>query len=117
MLLPIRISAIHNYIDVLSKREVKLQELSALCQIFNIPIQDICEYPNAATSDLELSRLTSRKNAKHLTVKHLINPFCEGRYYCYYFRPKHSISINQTTASNPSHTGNLICPKLRNWLP
>lgn len=83
---PQKISAMF---DPLSKREVKLQELAALCQIFNIPIQDICEYPNAVASDLELSRLVSRKNAKRPIIKQLSNPFYEGRYYCYYFRPKH----------------------------
>lgn len=83
---PQKISAMF---DIQSTREVKLQELAALCQIFNIPIQDICEYPNAATSDLELSRLLSRKNSKRSIIRQLNNPFYEGRYYCYYFRPKH----------------------------
>lgn len=83
---PQKISAMF---DTQSTREVKLQELAALCQIFNIPIQDICEYPNAATSDLELPRLLSRKNANRFIIRHLNNPFYEGKYYCYYFRPKH----------------------------
>ena len=83
---PQKISAMF---DKQSKREVKLQELAALCQIFNIPMADICAYPNAVTSDLELSRLTSRKNARQHIIKQLNNPFYEGRYFCYYFRPKH----------------------------
>lgn len=83
---PQKISAMF---DIQSSREVKLQELAALCQIFNIPLQDICEYPNAATSDLELSRLVTRKNSKRFIIKHLSNPYYAGQYYCYYFRPKH----------------------------
>ncbi len=75
--------------DIQSPREVKLQELSALCQIFNIPIQDICEYPNASISDLELSGLLRRKNSKRPVIRQLNNPFYEGKYFCYYFRPKH----------------------------
>ena len=83
---PQKISAMF---DPLSKREVKLQELAALCQIFNIPIQDICEYPNAPISELELHRLLHRKNEKQPGIKHLNNPYYEGEYFCYYFRPKH----------------------------
>lgn len=75
--------------DLQSPREVKLQELAALCQIFNIPMQDICEYPNAPTSDMDISELTGRKNGKRNTIRHLNNGFYEGRYYCYYFRKKH----------------------------
>lgn len=83
---PQKISAMF---DLQSTREVKLQELAALCQIFNIPLQQICEYPNAPSSDMELSSLISRKNAKRNSVRHLSNPFYEGTYYCYYFRKKH----------------------------
>lgn len=83
---PQKISAMF---DILSKREVKLPELAALCQIFNIPMQDICAYPNAVTSDLDISRLISRKNSRNNSIKQLNNVFYEGRYYCYYFNTKH----------------------------
>ncbi len=83
---PQKISAMF---DPLSKREVKLQELAALCQIFNIPIQDICEYPNAPVSELELHRLLHRKNEKRTGINHVNNPYYEGEYFCYYFQPKH----------------------------
>lgn len=83
---PQKISAMF---DILSNREVKLPELAALCQIFNIPMQDICAYPNVVTSDLDRSRLTSRKNSRNNSIKQLNNNFYEGRYYCYYFNTKH----------------------------
>ena len=83
---PQKISAMF---DPVSRREVKLQELAALCQIFHIPMQDLCAFPNAAASDLELSGLVSRKNARNLAIKQLNNPYYQGTYYCYYFRPKH----------------------------
>ena len=73
--------------DSQSTREVKLQEIAALCQIFSIPIQDICEYPNAPVSDVE--SLVKRKNAKQNTVQQLNNPLYHGTYYCYYFKAKH----------------------------
>lgn len=83
---PQKISAMF---DRQSSREVKLQELAALCQIFNIPMQDICAYPGAPGSDMDVSALISRKNGKHDAVRHLSNLFYQGRYYCYYFRKKH----------------------------
>lgn len=83
---PQKISAMF---DPLSKREVKLQELAALCQMFNIPIQDICEYPNAPVSELNMHGLLHRKNEKQTGIKYLNNPYYGGEYFCYYFQPKH----------------------------
>jgi hypothetical protein len=83
---PQKISAMF---DSQSQREVKLQEVAALCQIFNIPMQSICEYPKAPVSDMERLSLVKRKNAKQEGIRHLNNAFYEGQYYCYYFRPKH----------------------------
>lgn len=83
---PQKISAMF---DSLSDREVKLQEVAALCQMFHIPLADICEYPNAPASGLELSGLVKHKKAQQTSVRPLSNRFYEGDYYCYYFRPKH----------------------------
>lgn len=74
--------------DSQSKREVKLQELAALSQIFNIPIQNICEYPNAPSSDIDRSLLVRGKSSKQGPLKQLDNNFYQGTYYCYYFEPK-----------------------------
>lgn len=70
-------------------REVKLQELVALAQMFNIPLWDICEFPNAPTSNIDLSKLVRKSNLKQNAVQQLNNVFYEGDYYCYYFKPKH----------------------------
>lgn len=72
-----------------SPREVKLQELVALAQMFNIPLWDICEFPNAPTSNMDLSKLVRKSNLMQNAVQHLDNVFYEGDYYCYYFKPKH----------------------------
>lgn len=83
---PQKISAIF---DTQSKREVKLQELAALCHIFNIPMEEICGFEKTPVSDIERLNLLRFKSTKHSTIRHLKNPYYNGRYYCYYFRPKH----------------------------
>ena len=80
---------ISSMFDTRSDREVKLQEVAALCQLFGIPMQDICEHPTAPISHMETSKLLRRKNAKKTAIKNLYNPFYAGTYYCYYFSPKH----------------------------
>ena len=83
---PAKIGAMFN---TQSEREVKLPELVALAQMFNIPHRDICEFPNAPTSNMDLSRYVRRSISKQNTVQQLDNVFYEGDYYCYYFKPKH----------------------------
>ena len=76
---PAKIGAMFN---TQSEREVKLPELVALAQMFNIPLRDICEFPNAPTSNMDLSRFVRRSNSKQNTVQQLDNVFYEGDYYC-----------------------------------
>lgn len=83
---PQKISAMF---DSASDREVKLQELVALAQIFNIPLQNICEYPNAPVSNIDLSNLVRQSKTKQSSIKQLNNSFYVGDYYCYYFKAKH----------------------------
>lgn len=74
-----------------SKREVKLQEVAALAQIFNIPLQDICEYPNAPASNMNLTKLLGQSKTKQSSIKQLNDSFYAGKYYCYYFKAKHHL--------------------------
>lgn len=83
---PQKISAMF---DNQSPREVKLQEVAALCQMYDIPMQDICAFPNASATGIEPSGVYGQNSAKHMAVKNLDNPFYEGTYFCYYFKPKH----------------------------
>lgn len=83
---PQKISAMF---DSASDREVKLQEVAALAQIFNIPLQNICEYPNAPASNIDLSKLVSQSKTRQSSIKQLNNSFYAGDYYCYYFKAKH----------------------------
>lgn len=71
------------------KREVKLQELAALAQIFDIPIWDIIAHPVEMSANPNLSNLIRRKKNGQNGVEAVSNRFYEGRYYCYYFKPKH----------------------------
>lgn len=83
---PQKISAMF---DITSTREVKLAELVALAQIFDIPLWDICSYPNAPSSGIDLHKLVGRSNSATPAVRQLSNPYYAGEYHCYYFRPKH----------------------------
>lgn len=82
---PQKISAMF---DILSDREVKLQEIVALSQIFHFPLQDICEFPNAPASNaLEINALL-KKQKQDRSICPVGNDFYDGQYYCYYFKPK-----------------------------
>lgn len=74
--------------DPIKKREIKLQELVALAQLFNIPVLDICQHPTSPSSNTNFSTLVKTKNKKGYSVSQLNNKFYEGKYYCYYFKPK-----------------------------
>lgn len=75
--------------DRASTREVKLAELAALAQIFDIPLWDVCSYPNAPSSGIDLHKLVGRSNSSAPAVRQLSNPYYAGEYRCYYFKPKH----------------------------
>ena len=76
-----------------SNREIKLQELVALATLFNIPLWDICEYPNNPNSGINTASLIKGNKTNNGPIRELNNPYyftSEGQYYyCYYFRPKH----------------------------
>ncbi len=75
--------------DEQSNREVKLQELVALTTIFHIPLQDICEYPNAPSSNFDTFSLIKKSKFSSSAITQVNNRFYHGDYYCYYFKPKH----------------------------
>lgn len=76
-----------------SDREIKLQELVALAQIFNIPLWDLCQYPNNSSSGFDICKLIKNKKSDNNAIHELDNHYYftdEGEYYyCYYFRPKY----------------------------
>lgn len=74
--------------DIMSSREVKLQEVVALSQIFSIPLQDICEFPNTPTQNGDIDILIKKRKTQNNSVSQTINTFYSGDYYCYYFQPK-----------------------------
>ena len=79
-------------LDGTSHREVKLSELVALAQIFDIPLWNICECPEASDeyiSNIHLSRLVKGGKHKDSAIRQLTNSYYKGDYYCYYFHAKH----------------------------
>lgn len=75
--------------DTRSAREVKLQELVALAQIFHFSIWDICAFPNTPASNANIWPLVKPNKKHHVPYSQLNDQFFSGTYYCYYFRPKH----------------------------
>lgn len=86
-------SKIRAMLDGESDREVKLSELVALAQIFDIPLWNICELPeteenNNYTSSADFSRLVKGKD-KSSGIHQLTNQYYADDYYCYYFNTKY----------------------------
>lgn len=86
-------SKIRAMLDGEPNREVKLSELVALAQIFDIPLWNICELPetskdNKYTSDIDFSRLLKGKH-KDSGIHPLTNPYYADDYYCYYFNTRY----------------------------
>ncbi len=71
-------------------REVRLDVLTALAQLFDIPIWEICEHPSNAPSSIEVGSLIKWKNKGYRDRKPITNRYYEGDYYCYYFYPEDS---------------------------
>ena len=86
-------SKIRAMLDGEPNREVKLSELVALAQIFDIPLWNICELPetskdNKYTSDIDFSRLVKGKH-NNSGIHQLTNPYYANDYYCYYFNTRY----------------------------
>lgn len=84
---------IRDMLDGNPHREVKLPELVALAQIFDIPLWEICECPeiskNTNASNIDMSRLVKGGKSKNSVIRQLTNRYYAGDYYCYYFHAKH----------------------------
>ena len=76
--------------DSQSTREIKLQEIVALSQMYDIPLWDLCQYPNIPGSCIEPYEVVSKENhAVHELHNHYYFTNEGHYYYCYYFKPKH----------------------------
>ena len=89
-------------------REVRLDVLTALTQLFNIPIWEICEHPSDSSSNVSVGSLVKWKNKVQRDRQPITNKFYDGDYYCYYFsphqeddniRPVEELSLREATLS------------------
>lgn len=82
-------SKIRAMLDGEPHREVKLSELVALAQLFNIPLWSICEFPESTKenddSGVDFSRLIKGGKHKDSAIHQLTNHYYNSDYYCYYF--------------------------------
>ena len=58
-----------------SPREIKLQELVAIAQIFDIPLWDLCQYPNNPDSGINTYSLTKQTKDSNGSVHELRNHY------------------------------------------
>lgn len=75
--------------DLTKTREVKLAELVALCQIYDIPLVDLCSFPGTLSSGMDIGRTLRRGKGTPSANHPLSNRYYQGEYYAYYLRPKH----------------------------
>lgn len=71
-------------------RKVPLAEIVALCHMLQIPLNDICEFPNAPSLELNPSWIRQTKDdLENANVIPFKDSHYYGDYYCYYFTSKH----------------------------
>lgn len=92
--------------NTMSDREVKLAELAALAHIIQIPLGELCEFPNAPTiTDLQTPYIYPRKkNNDPNAFQQLRNIFYHGQYHAYYFHPKQTDKLDRRGDSPVSGT-------------
>lgn len=69
-------------------RKIPLAEIVALCDIFQVPVSQICRFENAPSRELNPSWLIPHGTNQDNLPETLTNPFYFGDYYCYYYKEK-----------------------------
>lgn len=94
------------------ERKVPLAEMVALCHMLQIPLSDICEFPNAPSLELNPPWIKQTGNAsKNDNVMPFRDSHYYGDYYCYYFTSRH-ISKPLRESNSPSDACNIEMAKL-----
>ncbi len=70
-------------------RSIQLPELTALAQIFDIPIWDLCAHPVQMTTPKDYSSFVRKKRNPNTNIEPVTNDLYYGEYWAYYLRPKH----------------------------
>ena len=85
------IKSIFNSKDSISDdkiRKIPLAELAAICDILQVPMNEICKFDTTPAKELAPSWLIPRRTNRESLPEVLTNPFYYGKYYCYYFKTK-----------------------------
>ena len=69
-------------------RKIQLAEAAAICDIFGISLNELCQFPSAPSRELNPSWLIPKDKNVEPTHTVLSNPMFHGKYYCYYYKPK-----------------------------
>ena len=71
-----------------ANRKIQLAEAAAICDIFGISLNELCQFPSAPSRELNPSWLIPKGKNTDLANTVLSNRMFHGKYYCYYFKPK-----------------------------
>ena len=69
-------------------RKLQLVEVAAICDIFGISMNELCQFPTAPSRELNPSWLISKDKSSEPTQTMLANPMFHGKYHCFYYKPK-----------------------------
>ena len=69
-------------------RKLQLVEVAAICDIFGISMNELCQFPTSPSRELNPSWLISKDKSAEPTQTMLANPMFHGKYHCYYYKPK-----------------------------
>lgn len=71
-----------------ANRKIQLAEAAAICDIFGISLNELCQFPSAPSRELNPSWLIPKGKNTDPASTVLSNRMFHGKYYCYYFKPK-----------------------------
>ena len=66
-------------------RKLQLVEVAAICDIFGISMNELCQFPTSPSRELNPSWLISKEKNTEPTQTMLANPMFHGKYHCYYY--------------------------------
>lgn len=69
-------------------RKISLAEIAAICDILQVPMNEICKFETTPAKELVPSWLIPRGTSRDSLPEVLTNQYYYGDYYCYYFKTK-----------------------------
>ena len=81
------IKSIFNYQNE-KVRKIPLPEIVAICDILQVPLNEICRFDSAPTQELNPSWIIPKGTERVALPNLLTNKYYYGKYYCYFYKQK-----------------------------